>query len=187
VDADELVARVRTHLRHSLRSQELLKRSQVDALTGVLNRGALDDELDRELQRMARTGQPLSVLMLDLDDFKSVNDRYGHAAGDDALRRCAQKLVSSLRATDRVGRFGGDEFLAILPDTGRDDAQALAERIAFAWRKHPPIPRGTSDPVLASIGTATAEKPMSKEALVEVADKRMYDNKRNRKRTRVER
>src|SRR5690606_28563638 len=110
VDVDELLARIRMHLRHDARQRELLERSRYDAVTSVLSRGAIEAELERELKRSSRSGLPVSVLMIDIAHFKRFNDRYGHAVGDEALLSVAEKLVSLLRATDQVGRYGGDEF-----------------------------------------------------------------------------
>lgn len=178
VDVDELLARVRMHVRHSKRSRELIEQSRYDTVTGTLNRRAIDEELDRELKRAARTGLPVSVLMVDIDAFKAFNDRYGHQVGDQALRAVAQKLRNVLRETDHIGRFGGDELLVVLPATDRQSTQALTERIALAWRQHPPMPGGVAEPVLISVGAATADHPMTREALIKVADARMYADKR---------
>jgi diguanylate cyclase (GGDEF)-like protein len=177
VDVDELLARIRMHLRHSARNRELVERSRYDVVTGVLNRSAIDDELDRELKRAARTRLPLSVLMVDIDAFKSFNDRYGHQVGDAALNEVAQKLQMLVRETDYVGRYGGDELLVVLPDTNAESASEVTDRIDLEWRKHPPVPRGTTQPVLISVGAATATGEITRESLIEVADRRMYDQK----------
>lgn len=183
VDVDELLARVRVHVRHAKRNRELIEQSRYDTVTGTLNRRAIDEELDREIKRAARTGLPVSVLMVDIDAFKAFNDRYGHQVGDQALRAVAQKLRSVLRETDHVGRYGGDELLVVLPATDRESTHALTDRIALAWRRHPPMPSGVADPVLISVGAATASRPMTCEALIKVADARMYDDKRRTRRS----
>jgi diguanylate cyclase (GGDEF)-like protein len=177
VDADELLARIRVHLRHNTRNRELRHLSRYDAVTGVLTRAALEEELERELRRSQRTGLPVSVLMIDVDDFKAFNDRHGHTAGDAALRGVADKLVATLRATDLVGRYGGDELMAILPDTDEESARLLVDRVAIEWKRHPPIPRGTATPVRVSVGVATAKRDETKESIVRSADARMYDAK----------
>ncbi|TCZ82438.1 diguanylate cyclase [Lysobacter sp. N42] len=100
-----------------------------DALTGLANRRAANERLELEAARFARSGAPLSVLMLDLDRFKAVNDRWGHAAGDEVLRALAGALRAELRACDLGARFGGEEFLVLLTDTQLDDAMRAAERI----------------------------------------------------------
>ncbi|MDC8771505.1 GGDEF domain-containing protein [Roseateles albus] len=108
-----------------------------DMLTGLANRRAIGDQLASTVARAQRQGQYLSVLMLDIDHFKRVNDSYGHQAGDVVLRSVAQALQSRLRAQDQIGRFGGEEFLAILPDTSLDGALVLAEALRVAVEATP--------------------------------------------------
>lgn len=178
LDADELLARVRMHLRHGERQADLLRRSEHDALTGLLNRGAIEEELAREMKRSYRTKLPVSVVMVDVDDFKAVNDRFGHTAGDEALREVGAALAHLLRSTDRVGRFGGDEFLAVLPDTDWAALETLVHRLRSDWQRYPPTPRGVPVPVMVSLGAATAERGESIEALIRRADIAMYADKR---------
>lgn len=178
VDADELLARIRAHLRRAERSRELERRSIVDPLTGLLNRGALEDELVRELKRMSRTGLPVSVVMVDLDRFKAINDDHGHLVGDEALRRVAIKLEAAVRVTDRVGRFGGDEFLIVLPDTDEEQLTEMVDRLRLNWRRHPPMVPKAPRPIMASFGGATAQSGDNLEALVRKADAAMYADKR---------
>jgi len=179
VDVDELLARIRAHLRRAVRSRELERRSMRDPLTGLLNRAALEDELARELKRMSRTGLPVSLVMIDLDRFKEINDRHGHLVGDEALRRVAIKLEAIVRETDRVGRFGGDEFLVVLPDTSEEQMQELVERLRLAWRRHPPMVPQAPQPIMASFGGATANPGDPIEAVVRAADAAMYRDKRS--------
>ena len=108
-----------------------------DMLTGLANRRAIGDQLLMTVARAQRQGQYLSVLMVDIDHFKRVNDNYGHQAGDVVLRAVAQTLQSRLRAQDQIGRFGGEEFLAILPDTSLDGALVLAEALRAAVEAMP--------------------------------------------------
>jgi diguanylate cyclase (GGDEF)-like protein len=108
-----------------------------DMLTGLANRRAIGDQLQSTVARAQRQGQYLSVLMLDIDHFKRVNDNYGHQAGDVVLRAVAQALQSRLRAQDQIGRFGGEEFLAILPDTSLEGALVLAEALRAAVEATP--------------------------------------------------
>jgi diguanylate cyclase (GGDEF)-like protein len=108
-----------------------------DMLTGLANRRAIGDQLASTVARAQRQGQYLSVLMMDIDHFKRVNDSYGHQAGDVVLRSVAQALQSRLRAQDQIGRFGGEEFLAILPDTSLDGALVLAEALRAAVEATP--------------------------------------------------
>jgi len=108
-----------------------------DVLTGLSNRRAISDVLQVAVARAQRHGQLLSVLMLDIDHFKRINDSYGHQAGDVVLRSVAQTLSSRLRAQDEIGRFGGEEFLVVLPDTGLDGALILAEALRAAIEATP--------------------------------------------------
>lgn len=178
IDVDEMLARIRLHLRQSRRERELRQRCRYDPVTGVLNRYAIDEELRRELARSRRSGAALSVLMVDLNAFKSINDRHGHTRGDEALRLTAARLVELLRSSDRVGRYGGDEFFVMLPDTGCEDAYALLERLRRSWRLAPPeLPR-TATTISISVGTATARPEETAEQLVRRADEAMYHSKR---------
>ena len=145
--------------RHRLRGElqaanERLKRlASVDPLTGLLNRRGLEDAVATEVARARRTGGPLSAVLLDLDDFKRVNDTLGHAAGDVVLREVAGRLQSSLRPTDLLARVGGDEFLALLPDTRHAEATAVAERLRLA-ASDASSRIGGKAPVGASLGVA---------------------------------
>jgi diguanylate cyclase (GGDEF)-like protein len=108
---------------------ELQQLARRDPLTGLLNRRELLALLDRQAQGGRRSADRFSVLMIDLDHFKSINDRLGHEAGDRALVQAARQMARALRDQDRIGRFGGEEFVAWLPGVGLDDALALAERV----------------------------------------------------------
>ena len=108
-----------------------------DMLTGLSNRRAISDQLHMAVSRAQRQGQYLSVLMLDIDHFKRVNDGYGHQAGDAVLRGVARTLQSRLRAQDQIGRFGGEEFLLMLPDTHLEGATTLAEALRQAVEASP--------------------------------------------------
>ncbi|MBB4013298.1 sensor domain-containing diguanylate cyclase [Niveibacterium umoris] len=100
-----------------------------DGLTGLYNRRHLFELATREFRRVVRTGQPLAVLMLDLDHFKDINDRFGHAAGDQVLRALSHVFQTALRQTDLIGRYGGEEFLVLLPDTDAREAEHIADRL----------------------------------------------------------
>ncbi|MHC1697699.1 MAG: diguanylate cyclase [Geobacteraceae bacterium] len=138
-DASELVARARLHLKMKRLQDELrraneilLEISHTDHLTGLYNRRYMMDILEREFLRTARTGSFLSLLIIDLDYFKEINDKYGHQEGDAVLERTANVFREQLRSYDIPVRFGGDEFVAVLPEASRSDAQAVAERIRRA-------------------------------------------------------
>ncbi|MCC5810617.1 MAG: GGDEF domain-containing protein [Ectothiorhodospiraceae bacterium] len=126
---EEALALVLHPLRAAHEHSVLMRSLREDHLTGLLNRKALDDDLERELGMVQRYGGDLSVVMLDLDDFKRVNDTAGHAAGDALLKEAARVLRGTIRATDQVFRFAGDEFMLVMPKTPIDCARRTAERI----------------------------------------------------------
>ncbi|MEO8180711.1 MAG: diguanylate cyclase [Deltaproteobacteria bacterium] len=182
VHVDELLARVRRHLLRSDRAQEFERRSMVDALTGVLNRRGLENFFAREFERARLEGATVAVMLVDLNDFKLVNDVWGHAAGDTALCAVARCLQDALRANDRIGRMGGDEFAIVLPEIRSDDCLALVQRV----RQISPmvidlIPAG-SVRVGLSLGIASAEPGESFELVLARADAAMYEDKRRQKR-----
>jgi diguanylate cyclase (GGDEF)-like protein len=149
--------------------QDLLQAAREDALTGCLNFGHLREELARETTRAARHGHGLSVCFIDLDGFKRVNDRHGHTHGNRVLLEVAAALRTCMRAGDAVGRYGGDEFVAILPETDEAEARVLAarvrDRISAATRL------SVTGPVTASIGIAEWSPGWSAEALLGAADR----------------
>jgi diguanylate cyclase (GGDEF)-like protein len=162
-------------LRDALRNQSIR-----DALTGLYNRRYLDEILGREARRAVRSTQGLGVLMLDLDNFKKFNDTYGHDAGDAVLRETAAFLLKSVRSEDFVCRFGGEEFIVILPAADLKITQARAERIRSKLREMTVIHQGRSlGMVTVSIGVA--EVPVhgiTPKDLVEAADAALYRAKR---------
>jgi diguanylate cyclase (GGDEF)-like protein len=159
------------------RSDRLLhiaRESRIDGLTGLLNRRGIDERLAEEAARATRYGHELSVLMIDLDDFKAINDRYGHAAGDEALRSTAGEIADAIRSIDVAGRYGGEEFLVLLPETGAAGALVVAERIRTALE--------AGGHTTVSLGAAThTNKDASPSALVERADSALYAAKRSGK------
>ncbi len=177
---------VRLRIRNQIelkRQRDLLARlSHLDGLTGIPNRRALDDIMEREWRRGTRSLKPLSLLMLDIDHFKAYNDRCGHLAGDDCLRTVAQTLKSPLgRAADIVGRYGGEEFLAILPETDAAGAWVVAEEIRAAVSNlalaHPASPQGNTVTVSIGIATAVAHREQYHTCLLEAADRALYQAK----------
>jgi diguanylate cyclase (GGDEF)-like protein len=110
-------------------SADLHKLASKDALTGAMNRRSLEQEAARLLARCARTGEELGIMMIDVDHFKSINDRYGHPAGDEVLRRLAAVAQATIRSSDYFARYGGEEFCILLPSTSEKDARILAERL----------------------------------------------------------
>lgn len=147
-----------------------------DHLTGVSNRREASRVLGREIQRARRYGADLSLLMLDVDGFKGVNDTQGHLAGDKLLKRVASALGRAVREADTVGRWGGDEFIVVAPSTDRDGAIALAERVREGAMRV--APRDASHSVSVSIGVAQLIGDEDQTALLSRADAAMYAAKR---------
>src|SRR5271163_749434 len=141
-----------------------------DPVAGCMNHRAMRRRLDEEIVRAARTGNPLSCLLMDLDNFKLINDRHGHAAGDTTLRDVVQALVGEFRAFDRVARYGGDEFVVILPNADLDSAAAAASRALERLRAIPSQSAVGTSGVSASIGAAQWRAPMSTDELLEACD-----------------
>jgi len=154
-----------------------------DELTGLLNRRRFIELAQRELDRAPRQRQPLAVAMLDLDDFKRINDDLGHQAGDRLLRVAAHSCMSALRASDLVGRWGGEEFALLLPDTDADTAQAAVERVRRAIETDSAAAdHGRTMRCTASIGVVLMGTTGSRlEDLVGRADMAMYEAKRQGK------
>jgi diguanylate cyclase (GGDEF)-like protein len=150
-----------------------------DAVTGCMNHRAMLRRLHEEIGRAARTDASLACLLIDLDDFKAVNDRHGHQAGDAVLRGVARALMGEFRAFDRVARYGGDEFVAILPNADLDSAAAAAERALERLRAVPSFEIAPG--VSASIGVAQWRAPMSVEQLLSACDEALLRSKRDGK------
>jgi diguanylate cyclase (GGDEF)-like protein len=151
-----------------------------DELTSLFNRRHILSLVQAEWERLQRYYSKFSVIALDIDNFKSINDRFGHAAGDEALRHVAGLVVTDLRAVDKVGRQGGDELLVLLPETGLEEANRAAERICKAVRSHPLQIDGASVLMTVSCGVAEASVSMSgAEALLRQADRALYLAKAN--------
>jgi diguanylate cyclase (GGDEF)-like protein len=174
-----LKARIRNHLELKQNRDELVRLARTDGLTGLYNRRTFDDLLQREWRRLARTGEPLSVIMMDVDHFKLYNDTYGHGGGDLCLQRVARAAESALqRPADIVARYGGEEFVALLPETKLEGAMAVAEaiRAAVAALEIPHASSKTAPHVTLSLGAAcTIPQPeLDPAALLAVADQQLY-------------
>jgi diguanylate cyclase (GGDEF)-like protein len=179
---EELLARVRSHLRRSLRESELASASYIDELTGLPNRRALVEFFEREQRCAEQEGQTLSLAMIDLNGFKALNDHHGHVVGDQALRRVGRFLLENVRATDCVGRLGGDEFLVVLCEAGEVDAVELAERLRSRLPVEVALEGGAALQVDLAVGVAAARPGEGLDAALPRADERMYRNKRRRNR-----
>ncbi|WP_158772567.1 GGDEF domain-containing protein [Cobetia sp. L2A1] len=145
-----------------------------DELTGLLNRR----QILRQAERWWRDEVPCSVLMLDADHFKLVNDHHGHAVGDEVLRHLGRLLNATLRQGDCVGRVGGEEFLVMLPRSGRAEAVSIAGRIRSLLASSPPISAGRPIPMTVSIGVSVSHESDSLDDLLLLADRRLYHAKR---------
>ena len=152
--------------------QQLMREARTDALTGLLNRRALEEFAQLELKRGDRFATPLSAILCDIDHFKSINDRDGHAAGDRVIRAVGERLRAELRETDAFGRWGGEEFIAILPDTPAAAAQVLAERMRAAIEAGPVGDGGPR--VTVSLGVAQRAPGGEWDLLVKAADEALY-------------
>ena len=147
-----------------------------DSLTGLWNRGAIFDLYRKEHARARRESRPLSVVMVDLDHFKRVNDTYGHPAGDAVLREAARRLGAGTRTYDAVGRYGGEEFLVLLPGCPREAAVARADQLRLSVAAEPIAAGDQALSMTASLGVATREPDadVDAEALLKLADEALY-------------
>jgi diguanylate cyclase (GGDEF)-like protein len=156
----------------------LAAQSERDALTGIYNRRKLEQVLEAEVQRARRYRHNLSVLMFDIDHFKRVNDTHGHLIGDEAIKHVARRAVGTLRSTDFVGRYGGEEFVAILPDEEISGAEIAAERLRKGVEKPFSATADLSLTVTISVGVTTLRSDSDgAKALVSEADQALYASK----------
>jgi diguanylate cyclase (GGDEF)-like protein len=188
--SSKVLARVRTQLRVKQMADELRRTATTDALTGVSNRRHFDASLEREWLRARRSGEPLSLLMIDVDHFKLYNDLYGHPKGDICLRRVTQALLSVCkRPADLVARYGGEEFMILLPRTPRPGAEHMAQQALAAVAAFGVFHQDsqTTHYVSVSIGIgcsdggrawASESHALSGSDLVEAADKALYAAKK---------
>lgn len=164
-------------LRNALKYREALATAMIDPLTGLNNRGAMAMTLEREMERARRNDdQDLSIILLDVDHFKSINDRYGHLAGDDILRQIARVIHSSVRRSDVCFRYGGEEFLICLTNSNLGLARIVAERIRQAIPNQVKL-ADRERPVTASFGVAHFEGEADWPALVNRADRALFSAK----------
>ncbi|MGH9404191.1 MAG: GGDEF domain-containing protein [Terriglobia bacterium] len=182
-DAQELQARLRTGSRILDLQSELIaahealrKEATHDYLTGVWNRAGILDILQRECARMVRTKGKIAVIMADIDHFKAVNDTYGHLAGDDVLREVSRRMQSSVRSYDSIGRYGGEEFVIVLPDSEAMSGTQQAERLRNSVGEQPVETAGLMISVTLSLGVAVMSQSHSDDyqALLRVADAALY-------------
>ncbi len=174
-DAEERVKK----LEHDL--EEISELVREDQLTGALNRRGMEDTLDREYKRTERTQSLLSVALLDIDNFKQINDTLGHQAGDEALIHLTRVIKQALRPSDSVARYGGEEFLIILPNTGMQEAMASLERLQRELTKKIFLHNNERKLITFSAGVALRGENEDKEDLIGRADKAMYQAKQSGK------
>ena len=186
IDRNELLARVRTQVRNKRYSdrlrdilQDSIQAAVVDPLTGVNNRRYLESHLGPMLETAVDRQRPLSLMILDIDHFKAVNDTFGHTAGDDVLKVFALRIKAVIRGVDLLCRLGGEEFIVVMPDTGLDVAARVAERIRLAIDVAPiPIEKGAREvPVTVSIGIAERRLDKEAEVILQRADRALYRSK----------
>lgn len=185
-DTDELLARLRVghrilelHMKMRETERRLRDMADRDGLTGVLNRRAVDARLEEAFNFAQRLDRPLSVALLDLDHFKRVNDVHGHQTGDAVLVEAARRFEGTVRSYDVIGRYGGEEFLLILPDAVPWSARLVAERVRHALFERPIVSGDLEVPVTVSIGVASFDprSPATPQRLVEAADGALYQAK----------
>ena len=186
IDRNELIARVRTQVRRkryaeSLRNnvEQAIEMAVVDALTGLHNRRYFDMHLSSLLDQAAQESKPLSLLVLDIDFFKKINDTYGHDAGDEILRALAGRMRRAVRSVDLVCRLGGEEFVIVMPETALDVAGKVAERVRRAVEAEPfNVKEGQmAVPVTVSIGIADRGSDANPDFIYKSADKALYESK----------
>ncbi len=181
----ELLNLLAHHVATVFENARLFASATYEELTGLLRREAILEQLDRELERALRYHRPLTIAMADLDHFKEVNDRYGHLAGDSLLRRVAQVIADGMRSTDWIGRYGGEEFLLVLPETEMWGAAAVAEKIrTLVQGTMATMEDGEPARVTISIGLAglaeiagPREEKITARDLIAAADRSLYDAK----------
>lgn len=158
-----------------LQAETYYRLAHTDSLTGVPNRRYLLSEIGHELERSQRYEHPMALILIDLDRFKQVNDRHGHEMGDRVLQQVAQRIQRSIRQSDRMGRWGGEEFLVLLSEAGLEEATQLAERLREELKQ--PLMEGL-EPLSASLGIAVAQPGDTPDRLINRADQAMYAAKR---------
>ncbi|MBE3070615.1 MAG: sensor domain-containing diguanylate cyclase, partial [Planctomycetes bacterium] len=154
--------------------REMEHQAKTDALTGLVNRRGVEEALVRETDRSRRYGSPLTVLMVDLDQLKEINDHFGHRAGDAALQNLAAVLLEAVRSVDVPGRWAGDEFVVVLPDTTSTQAARLAKRLLKKAHERPVTLGPQEVPTSLSIGVAQYRKDETLESLIHRVDQAMY-------------
>ncbi len=181
---DLVAAEAAAAIQNARLHEETQRLATVDQLTGVFNYRYFNETLSLEVERARRLGYAVGLLMLDLDNFKFVNDTFGHPIGDEALREVAEVLRTSLRRTDVVSRYGGEEFAVILPGLGARGVRAVGEKLRRAVRGLQPLKQDRSVPFPVTISVGGASQPpaeLTAESLIREADAALYEAKRRGK------
>lgn len=175
---NDLIRETSETIKDSLEKMNLV--AMTDALTGIPNARYLHDHLSLEMESAKRYDTPITCLMLDIDDFKKINDTYGHPSGDLVLTTLARTVLRCVRRVDMVGRLGGEEFLILMPHTSSEVALSIAERIRQAVQRWPFTVKESQIPVTVSIGAASYPAPgiTNKSSLLAAADDALYEAKR---------
>nr|WP_274522887.1 GGDEF domain-containing protein [Ectothiorhodospira haloalkaliphila] len=176
------VATLRPIIRTLVEAHDLADRAQRDGMTGLFNHAHMQELVEREIQRSRRYRNAFSLLMLDIDHFKQVNDTHGHPVGDEVLSHIAQILTDLARQPDLAARYGGEEFLLVMPETGPEGALMVAERLRQEIKDNPVEVGGTHIPITVSIGVASCPAhtpPPSRQSMIRIADEALYASKRN--------
>jgi len=186
VDRMEFLARVKTQLKRKRYADRLwenfhlsMQLATTDAVTGLYNRHYLTSHMETRLLAAQSSGKPLSVLMMDIDHFKKVNDTYGHAAGDLVLKEFSNRMAKNIRGVDLAARYGGEEFVVMMPETPTDWAYMIGDRLRQEVCENKfevGLPSGPID-ISVSIGVATSEEGQSPSQLLAEADKALYEAK----------
>ncbi len=178
IDLEDMLVALVYPLRNAQLYQRALQSALKDPLTGLYNRSALDASLTREFNLARRNKTALSLLVLDIDNFKTINDTHGHAAGDAVIKALAESIAAHSRNTDILARFGGEEFALLLNATDAAGAQVIATRICAAARAIDCQVKGARIPFTVSVGVATLAGDKNEKSLLERADMAMYEAKR---------
>lgn len=178
-DLESLLSHLIYPLRNALRYAEAIRSATIDSLTGVNNRTTMESNLEREIQLASRNQNPLSIIMLDIDHFKSINDHFGHDIGDCALRHLSATMQKTVRTTDVIYRFGGEEFLILLNNTDVHGAKLLAERIRLSIEQAVLSCGESTLTMTISLGAASWNLKENHQHLIKRADQALYSAKSN--------
>ena len=174
---ENLMSQLIFPLRNAVWYQRAIQAAKIDSLTGANNRAAMDETLEREVDLAHRHQSALSLIIFDLDHFKQINDNYGHTIGDDVLRECVKAANQALRSTDMLFRFGGEEFVVLLPGVNSTGAALAGERLRSIIEKHVFNNQQGSVPVTISVGTASLTRQDNCKKILERADSALYSAK----------